>query len=233
MEGVLREEWEEIIWDRSGMFTGLIEAVCEVKSITAGAAAGGGSLVVDLGELAHDCKLGDSVAVSGACLTVTRLAGAVATFGLSPETLAKSTLATLRPPAKVNIERAMKPTDRFGGHIVQGHVDGTGTIRSVKEVGEFADIEFAAAPELLEQMVPKGSVAIDGVSLTIAGIGPESFRVAAIPETLNRTTLGDAYTGRRVNLEVDILVKIVRRQLEAMGPQKQPLTTERLRQMGY
>ena len=215
------------------MFTGLIEAVCEVKSMSSGTASGGGSLVVDLGELARDCKLGDSIAVSGACLTVTRLDGAVATFGLSPETLAKSTLATLRPPAKVNIERAMKPTDRFGGHIVQGHVDGTGTIRSVRKVGKFADIEFAAAAELLEQMVPKGSVAIDGVSLTIAGIGPESFRVAAIPETLNRTTLGDARTGGRVNIEVDILVKIVRRQLAAIVPPQQSLTMERLKQMGF
>ncbi len=215
------------------MFTGLIEAVCEVKSISSGGVPGGGSLVVDLGELAQDCRVGDSIAVSGACLTITRLQGSAATFGLSPETRAKSTLATLRPSAKVNIERAMKPTDRFGGHIVQGHVDGTGTIRSIKRLGEFADIEFAAAPELLEQMVPKGSVAVDGVSLTIAGIGPESFRVAVIPETLNRTTLGDACTGRRVNLEVDILVKIVRRRLEAIVPQKQPLTVERLQQMGY
>ncbi len=215
------------------MFTGLIEAVCEVKSISTGAVPGGGSLVVDLGELAQDCRVGDSIAVSGACLTITRLQAPAATFGLSPETRAKSTLATLRPPAKVNIERAMKPTDRFGGHMVQGHVDGTGTIRSVKRLGEFADIEFAAAPELLEQMVPKGSVAVDGVSLTIAGIGPESFRVAVIPETLNRTTLGDACAGRRVNLEVDILVKIVRRRLEAIVPQKPPLTVERLQQMGY
>lgn len=215
------------------MFTGLIEAVCDVKSMSAGTAPGGGSLVVDLGELAQDCRLGESIAVSGACLTITRLQGTAATFGLSPETRAKSTFATLRPPAKVNIERAMKPTDRFGGHIVQGHVDGTGTIRSIKRLGEFADIEFTAAPELLEQMVPKGSVAVDGVSLTIAGIGPEGFRVAVIPETLNRTTLGDACTGRRVNLEVDILVKIVRRQLEAIAPQKQPLTVERLQQMGY
>jgi riboflavin synthase len=222
----------KIIWDRSGMFTGLIEAVCEVKSMSPGTGAGGGSLVVDLGELAQDCKLGDSIAVSGACLTITRMEGTTATFGLSPETLERSTLPTLKPPARVNIERAMKPTDRFGGHIVQGHVDGTGTIRSVRRMGGFADIEFAAG-ELLEQMVPKGSVAIDGVSLTIAGIGPESFWVAAIPETLNRTTLGDAQTGGRVNIEVDILVKIVRRRLEAIVPPQQPLTMERLKQMGF
>jgi riboflavin synthase len=214
------------------MFTGLIEAICDVKSVSPGTASGG-SLVVDLGELAQDCKTGDSIAVGGVCLTVTRLQGTAATFGLSPETLERSTLGTLRPPAKVNIERAMRPTDRLGGHIVQGHVDGIGTVTVVKRLGEFADIEFIVEPELLEQMVPKGSVAVDGVSLTIAGIGPGGFRVAAIPETLNKTTLGNAFTGGRVNVETDILVKIVRRQLEVVLPPKQSLTVERLRQMGF
>jgi len=189
--------------------------------------------VVDLGGLADGGKTGDSIAVSGVCLTVTRLQGTVATFGLSPETLARSTLGMLRPLAKVNIERAMRAMDRFGGHIVQGHVDGIGTMGVVKRLGEFADIEFNAEPGLLEQMVPKGSVAVDGVSLTIAGIDAGSFRIAAIPETLSRTTLGDADKGRRVNIEVDILVKIVRRQLEAILPRQEPLTAERLKQMGF
>lgn len=215
------------------MFTGLIEAICEVRSVSPGGVAGGGSLVVDLGTLADDCRLGDSIAISGACLSVTRLDGTAATFGLSPETLEKSTLAMLKPPAKVNVERAMRATDRFGGHMVQGHVDGTGTIRAIKRLGDFADIEFGIEQELLDQMVPKGSVAIDGVSLTIAGIGPESFRVAAIPETLNRTTLGSARVGARVNVEIDIVVKVVRRQLETILPPQQPLTVERLKQMGF
>jgi len=188
---------------------------------------------VDLGPLAEGCRPGDSIAISGVCLTVVRLDGTAATFGLSPETVEKSTLAALRVPATVNVERAMKATDRFGGHIVQGHVDGIGSVKAVRTLGEFADIEFAAGPELLEQMVPKGSVAVDGASLTVAGLGPQSFRVAAIPETLARTTLGSARTGVRVNIEIDILVKIVRRQLEAILPQQQPLTVDRLRQMGY
>ncbi len=215
------------------MFTGLIEGVCEVKSVAVTGASGGGSVTVDLGSLAEGCRLGDSIAISGVCLTVVRLDGTAATFSMSPETMGKSTLATLRPPAKVNVERAMKATDRFGGHIVQGHVDGISSVQAVKRLGEFADIEFAAGPELLEQMVPKGSVAVDGVSLTVAGLGPQSFRIAAIPETLARTTLGGTRTGTRVNIEIDILVKIVRRQLEAMMPQQQPLTVERLRQMGF
>jgi len=144
------------------MFTGLIEGVCEVKSVSAAGASGGGSVTVDLGSLVEGCRLGDSIAISGACLTVVRLDGTLATFGLSPETMGKSTLAALRPPARVNVERAMKATDRFGGHIVQGHVDGIGAVKAVRMLGEFADIEFAAGPELLGQMVSKGSVAVDG-----------------------------------------------------------------------
>jgi riboflavin synthase len=215
------------------MFTGLIEGVCEVKSVSVTGASGGGSVTVDLGNLVEGCRLGDSIAISGVCLTAVRVDGTLATFGLSPETMGKSTLAVLRAPAKVNVERAMKATDRFGGHIVQGHVDGIAAVKAVRMLGHFADIEFAAGPELLEQMVSKGSVAVDGVSLTVAGLGPQSFRVAAIPETLARTTLGGARTGVRVNIEIDILVKIVRRQLEAILPQQQPLTVERLRQMGF
>jgi riboflavin synthase len=211
------------------MFTGLIEAVCEVRSVS----ASGGALVVDLGALTEDCRLGDSIAISGACLTVTHLSGSLTTFALSPETLQKSTLARLKPRALVNVERAMKATDRFGGHIVQGHVDGIGTVKAVRELGEFADLEFAAEKDLLNQMVSKGSVAIDGISLTIASLGPESFRVAAIPETLSRTTLGAARIGEKVNVEIDIIVKVVRRQLESILPGGEPLTVDRLKQMGF
>lgn len=215
------------------MFTGLIESVCQVKSLSAGRVSDGGALAVDLGALADGVRLGDSIAINGACLTVTRLEGAVATFGLSPETLAKSTLAMLKPSSRVNVERAMLATDRFGGHLVQGHVDGVGAVRAVKKLGEFADIEFGASAELLEQMVPKGSVAIDGVSLTIAEVGNAGFRVAAIPETLGRTTLGSARIGDKVNVEIDVIVKVVRRQLENILPKDASLTVERLRQMGF
>lgn len=215
------------------MFTGLIEGIREVKVVAPSGSSGGGTLVVDLGALAEDCRLGDSIAINGACLTVTRLDGAVATFGLSPETLEKSTLARLKPRSKVNIERAMKATDRFGGHMVQGHVDGVGTVRAMNRLGEFADLEFGAGADLLEQMVVKGSVAIDGVSLTVAKLGPESLSVAAIPETLGRTTLGAARIGQQVNIEIDIIVKVVRRQLEQIVPSQAGLTVERLKQMGF
>lgn len=215
------------------MFTGLIEGIREVKAVAPSGSSGGGTLAVDLGTLAEDCRLGDSIAISGACLTVTRLDGAVATFGLSAETLEKSTLARLKPRSKVNVERAMKATDRFGGHIVQGHIDGVGTVKGMHRLGEFADMEFGAGAELLSQMVAKGSVAIDGVSLTISKLGPESFWIAAIPETLARTTLGAARMGQQVNIEIDIIVKAVRRQLEQIVPSGMGLTVERLREMGF
>jgi riboflavin synthase len=215
------------------MFTGLIESVCQVRGLSVGRASEGGTLAVDLGALAEGVRLGDSIAISGACLTVTRLEGPLATFAMSPETLAKSTLAALKPSSKVNVERAMQVGDRFGGHLVQGHVDGVGTIRAIKNLGPFADIEFGASPELLEQMVSKGSVALDGVSLTIAELEPASFRVATIPETLGRTTLGSARIGDKVNVEIDIVVKVVRRQLENLLPKDEGLTVERLRQIGF
>jgi riboflavin synthase len=197
------------------MFTGLIEAVCDVKSVSPGTASGG-SLVVDLGGLVPECRTGDSIAVSGVCLTVTRLAGTVATFGLSPETLERSTLGLLRPSAKVNIERAMRRPTGWRPHRARPrrwhrHDQSGQTARRVcrYRVRRRAACWADGAQGLSWQWM---------VSLTIAGIGSEGFRVAAIPETLNRTTLGNAYIGGRVNIETDVLVKIVRRQLEAILP---------------
>jgi riboflavin synthase len=213
------------------MFTGLIEAICVVKSARPN--AGGLSLTVDLGNLAEQCKIGDSIAINGVCLTVAELTGSLATFELSTETLARSTLGKLKPSSKVNVERAMKPTDRFGGHFVQGHVDGTATIKAIKRQGQFADIEFAAPPELLRQMVVKGSVAVDGISLTIAGLNRSSFSVALIPQTLKKTTLGTAKVGDAVNIETDIIVKTVKSYLDKILPQKQTLTVEKLRELGF
>jgi riboflavin synthase len=215
------------------MFTGLIESVCEVRGFSLTDASRGGSLIVDLGRLAEGCRPGDSIAINGVCLTVSRLEAATAVFGLSPETLTRSTLAKLKPQSKVNVERAMLASDRFGGHFVQGHVDGTGRITSIKHLGEFADIQLAVAADLLEQLVIKGSVAIDGISLTVARTDAEGFSVAAIPETLNRTTLGAARIGDGVNIEIDLIVKVVRRQLEAVLPKRSPLTIERLRELGF
>ncbi|UCF15343.1 MAG: riboflavin synthase [Phycisphaerales bacterium] len=190
-------------------------------------------LAVDLGELARETKTGDSIAISGVCLTVTGIEGTVVSFDVSAETLAKSTLSRLGPSSHVNIELAIKATDRFGGHFVQGHVDGTAAISEIDKHGKYADITFTADAELLESMIVKGSVAVDGISLTIANIEQNGFAVAIIPETLKRTTLSRARIGDVVNIETDIIVKTIKRQLANILPKTEPLTAERLRQLGF
>jgi riboflavin synthase len=216
------------------MFTGLIEAVCTVKSLRQSASAM--QITVDLGHLADETKIGNSIAVSGVCLTIAGLKNSLATFDVSSETLEKSTLGQLKPASSVNIERALKLSDRIGGHFVLGHIDGTATIKTVDRHGQFADIRFAAGPKLLDQMVVKGSVAVDGISLTIANMDENSFSVAIIPQTLRNTTLGKAKIGDKVNIETDIITKIIKKQLEsALGglPQEQKLTVEKLKELGF
>jgi len=221
------------------MFTGLIEAICTVKSVSRGVEEI--ALTVDLGELAEDCEtdstcslqVGDSIAVNGACLTIAKIDGSLAGFDVSAETLSKSALGGLKFSSQVNIERAVKASDRFGGHFVLGHIDGTATIKQVDRHGDFADISFSAGPELLEQMVTKGSVAVDGVSLTIASVDNNSFTAALIPETLKKTTLGRAKNSDVVNIETDIIVKTIRKQLDKILPQKEKLTVEKLKQLGF
>ncbi len=213
------------------MFTGLIEAICAVKAVSRSAEAV--VLTVDLGKLADGCKIGDSIAINGVCLTIAKLEGSIASFDVGRETLSKSTLGKLALSSQVNVERAMKATDRFGGHFVQGHIDGTATIKQIDRRGDFADIRFSAGPELLDQMVVKGSVAVDGVSLTIASMDNNSFTAALIPETLKKTTLGKAKIGDTVNVETDIIVKTIKKQLDNILPRQQKLTVERLRQLGF
>ncbi len=213
------------------MFTGLIEAVCTVMSVRRSESTM--LLSVDLGKLADDGKIGDSIAINGVCLTIAKLEGSIATFELSGETLARSTLDKLKPSSQVNVERAIKAADRFGGHFVQGHIDGTATIKTIDKHGQFADMKFAAGDELLDAMVAKGSVAVDGISLTIASIDQNSFTVALIPETLNKTTLSKVKISDEVNIETDIIVKTIKTQLEKILPQKQSLTAEKLRELGF
>jgi riboflavin synthase len=213
------------------MFTGLIEKICLVKGIRRSAESM--LLTIDLGQLAEKSKTGDSIAISGACLTIARLQGSLASFDVSAETLAKSTLGRLQPSSEVNIEQSLKANDRFGGHFVLGHVDGTAMVDAIEKSGDFANIKFAAKTELLDAMVIKGSVAVDGISLTIAAVDIKSFSVSIIPETLKRTTLGKAKIGDIVNIETDIIVKTIKRQLDEILPKKQSLTAEKLRQLGY
>jgi riboflavin synthase len=213
------------------MFTGLIQQVCEVKALSK--SGGSAALIIDLGQLANQAKTGDSIAINGSCLTVSKLAGASATFDVSGETLAKTTLGNLAPGTKVNIELALRADDRFGGHFVLGHVDGSATIKKIEKKADFATFTFAAPKDLLDQVVPKGSVAVDGISLTIAELNPDGFTVAIIPQTLKETTLGQAKINQKTNIEIDIITKTVRRYLEKDIPPKGNLTIKDLQQQGF
>jgi len=215
------------------MFTGLIQSVCPVKSVGWQSVAGSMRLGIELAGLAGETKIGDSIAVNGVCLTVTALEGNTAFFDVSDETLSKSTIGALRPPDLVNIELALKCGDRLGGHFVLGHIDGTGTIKAIQRRGRFADIEFAVGPDMLEYMVAKGSVAVDGVSLTVAELAADGFTAAIIPQTLQSTTFGRAKPGQRVNIEIDVIAKIIKRQLDRVFAPKESLTIEKLEQMGF
>jgi len=213
------------------MFTGIIQQVCSVKSALRD--GGSAALTVDLGQLADQTKISDSVAINGACLTVSKQAGSLATFDLSAETLTKTTLGKLTPASKVNFELAMKADARFGGHFVLGHIDGIATIKNIDKKNDFATFTFSAPKSLLDFMIPKGSVAIDGISLTIAELQPDGFTAAVIPQTLLETNLSFAKINSQVNLENDIIVKAVVRQIENMGLTKEKLTVDKLQQMGF
>ena len=213
------------------MFTGIIEAVGTIRQVTPKAKQM--SLVVDVGRLAEGTLLGDSIAVNGVCLTVCRLDRSDAAFDVSTETLRRSNLTVLKPGSRVNLERAMGAQGRFGGHIVQGHVDGIGKITAIRKQADFAEFRFEASEDLLKQMVLKGSVAVDGISLTVAKLDKTGFEVALIPTTLAETTWQMSKVGDTVNIETDILVKIIQRQLTAMLGTGHAITLEKLKEHGF
>ncbi len=214
------------------MFTGIIEGLGEVKLVTGSADTGPLQLKIELGRLAEGCKAGDSLSVNGVCLTVTNLQNTTASFDVGGETLSKSNLGRLRSGSKVNIERSLKADSRFGGHFVLGHTDGTAAIKKIERKGKFADIIFIADKELLDNMIEKGSVAVDGISLTIAKMDDNGFTVALIPETLKNTTLGFAKAGDKVNIETDIIIKTIKKYVEKLLP-AEGLTVEKLKQLGF
>jgi riboflavin synthase len=197
------------------MFTGLVETMGTVRSVTAD---GDGTLLrVEDALVARDLPLGASVAVNGVCLTVVAVEGDVFAFQAGPETLRRSNLGELRPGTRVNLERSLRVGDRLGGHIVQGHVDGLGHVERRERQGEWEVVWFRCPPELTRYFVPKGSVAIDGVSLTLVDVTPAGFSVALIPHTIQVTTLGHKQPPATVNLEVDMLTKYVFRYLEQLA----------------
>jgi riboflavin synthase len=193
------------------MFTGLIADLGSIKSIERD--ADGATLEISTG-LVGELAEGDSVAVNGVCLTATAIDDGAFRAQAMQETLRRSSLEQLRPGSRVNLELALRADGRFGGHIVQGHVDGTGTIAGQCEEGFARVLEIELAPQLARYLVEKGSVTVDGVSLTVNEVHEESFSVSLIPETLTRTNLGEAQVGDRVNIEADILAKHVERLIE-------------------
>jgi riboflavin synthase len=196
------------------MFTGLIETLGTVQRLEHEGA--GTRLVVTAPSIASQLAIGESVAVNGVCLTVVQRSEEAFAFQAGPETLQRTNLGQLHPGEPVNLERALRVGERLGGHLVQGHVDGCGTVASRQRSGEWEIVCFACALELAAQMVAKGSVAVDGVSLTVVEAQPAGFSVALIPHTLSATTLGRKAVGATVNLETDVLAKYVWKCVEAL-----------------
>ncbi len=196
------------------MFTGLVQAVGRIEH---GEAAADGMRLTVSSPVASELRQGDSVAVNGVCVTAASVGDGAFTAELMNETLSRSSLAAAAPGTPVNLELPMRPSDRLGGHIVQGHVDALGTVVSVSEDGFARRLTIEAPRELLSYVVEKGSIAVDGVSLTVAALSNRCFTVSLIPETLTRTNLGAAAPGTRVNLEADVLAKYVEKLLHRDG----------------
>jgi riboflavin synthase len=196
------------------MFTGLVQ---DLGRVAASKSSGDGLRITIETPLASELGPGDSVAVNGVCLTAAAVHERSFDADVMNETVTRTSLSAARPGAVVNLELPLRAGDRLGGHMVQGHVDGLGTIVDVQDDGFSRRVAVKMPAELSRYVVEKGSIAVDGVSLTIAGLDGRSFTVSLIPETLERTNLGNAEPGRNVNLEVDVLAKYVERLMEAKG----------------
>ncbi len=197
------------------MFTGIVRELGTVEAVDA--TAYGARLRIQAPEAAARTALGDSVAVNGVCLTAVEADNGTIAFDAVPETIGRTTLARLEPGARVNIEPALRAGEPLGGHIVQGHVDGVGRVRALEPEGEGARLTVELPAEIARLSVEKGSITLDGVSLTIAALGPDWVAIALVPHTLAATTLGALGPGDEVNVEADVLAKHVDRLLEARG----------------
>ena len=218
------------------MFTGIIEEIGTVRAIKRGAASA--VLTIRASEILSDVHLGDRIAVHGVCLTVTGFTPTEFTADVMHETLNRSSLGTLGPGGKVNLERAMAANGRFGGHIVAGHIDGTGTITAIEQDDNALWYTVRCAPAIQRYLIEKGSIAIDGISLTIAALTSDGFRVSIIPHTASKTTLSLRRVGDTVNLENDCVGKYVERLLtHAPAPEAQTpssvITMEFLAKHGF
>ncbi|HEX3824383.1 MAG TPA: riboflavin synthase [Mycobacteriales bacterium] len=194
------------------MFTGIVEDLGTVEAVEPLDAAARLSII---GSTLDDVRPGDSIAVNGVCLTAAEVRAGAFTADVMAETLRRSTLGELRAGAKVNLERAVTPTTRLGGHLVQGHVDGVGTVLARRPSAHWDEVDLELPADLAKYVVEKGSICLDGISLTVASLGDARITVSLIPETLARTTLGSRTVGDHVNVEVDVLAKYVERLLAA------------------
>lgn len=213
------------------MFTGIIEHLASVKNLSL--KAGGGELFLDFSDFYNDLTLGESIAVNGTCLTIKEISGKIVSFDVSGETLKKTTLGKLRYAENVNIERALRVGDRIGGHFVTGHVDGIGTIKGKKQSADQCTMSFSAEKKFTDMMIEKGSVAIDGISLTIVDFVDGAFSVALIPYTLASTTLGFKKVGDPVNIEIDMMGKWIKKLLTNIHGRKTGITQEQLIEQGF
>jgi riboflavin synthase len=193
------------------MFTGLVRCLGTVREIHA--AGPGRKLVIHAPAVSRDASVGDSIAVNGCCLTAVECSGECVSFEAGPETLARTNLGALAAGNRVNLEPSLRVGDPLGGHFVTGHVEAVGTLESRRDEGDWSTIYFRFPGELGRYMVAKGSIAVDGVSLTLVDVETERFSVALIPHTLAATTLGQLRAGDRVNLETDLLAKYAQKQL--------------------
>ena len=191
------------------MFTGIVEGTAEVKSISKSRKGADTAMTLRLGRLARGLKVGDSVCVNGTCLTVTRLSRGEADFEMVAETIRRTSLGQVRSGDKVNIERSLKVGDRLEGHFVLGHVDGTGTVEDIVKLPSETKLWIKLDKDLSKSIVEKGSIAIDGVSLTLVDVKGDKISVSLIPHTLDMTTLGLRSKGDKVNIEIDIIGKYV------------------------
>ncbi|MGN0347145.1 MAG: riboflavin synthase [Lachnospiraceae bacterium] len=189
------------------MFTGIVEEIGTLRQVISG--SGSGSIKVSAKKVLENTKIGDSIAVNGVCLTVTSLSSDGFTADVMPETLRRTNLGSLKSGAPVDLERAMAADGRFGGHLVSGHIDGTGTVVSMKNEGNAVWVQIKAPQSILQLIVEKGSIAIDGISLTVAKVDGDSFQVSVIPHTGSETILLRKKAGDIVNLENDIVAKYV------------------------
>jgi riboflavin synthase len=203
------------------MFTGLVEELGTVEeAIISGARKGTQSLhlIVKAALVSKDADIGDSIAVNGCCLTIVKKNKNLLEFDAGTETLSRTNLDRLKAGSGVNLEQALRVGDRLGGHLVSGHIDGIGTLLKRRDEGDWSYMTLRASGPLMRQVVNKGSIAVDGVSLTVVTAESDRFSVALIPHTLANTTLGELQVGSIVNLETDLLAKYVERQLESRRP---------------